>query len=115
MRLHFLQNKVDDLEIPIGLLGEDNTEIGDRDPLLVDGLLVQVPDRRGAAEHGYDDEGEAHNPGVAGGAANAADGLDHAGQGLHVIVLRPPHTGGHPKYSADAWTNIGLMRDLNSS
>ena len=50
---------IDQLDISLGLLAEHDAEIADRDPVLFDGLPMQIPDRRAATEQDDDDERDA--------------------------------------------------------
>ena len=63
-RLHLLQSEIDDLHVARGLLGENHAEISHGDPLLFDGLTMQVPDCQAATQQGHDDEDYADCPQV---------------------------------------------------
>ena len=87
-RLDLLEGEIDHLHVARGLLGKYDAEVGHRDPILFDGLAMQIPDRNTATEQGDDAEGDANCPEAAARMDAAAAGRCCAGLGLHLVVLQ---------------------------
>ena len=86
-RLDVLEGAIDKLDITLGLLAEHDAKIAGRDQVLLDGLPMQVPDRRAATEQDDDDERDADRPQVQARTEAAPPGHRHVGPGLHLLAL----------------------------